>query len=369
MLAANRAVKAPDPSHHVHRYGRQKVQRLAAHDHVDAGRDHCRGVDQSADRCRPFHGIGEPYVKRDLRRFAHGANKQEQGDRGGDSCCDLVVARRSKDVVIRQGTGCPENQGHRQDEARIANAVDDEGFLTGVRRRAAFVPETDKQVGAQPHPFPANEHEQVVVRQHQHQHGGHKQVQVREEARVAGVAVHVADGIDVHQEADAAHDEQHDGAQRVHHQPHVHRKRAREYPRIQLCLDRVLGVGDNAEDHNQGEQQGQPDRADAEVMGLVAQNTPPQQAVQQHGHGGDNRDQPHENFHKTDASLCDQGLERRRHAPAGPASAHLNGSPYHFSTFTSSRLKVDLPRNTEITSARPMAASEAATAIMKSVKI
>ena len=46
-----------------------------------------------------------------------------------------------------------------------------------------------------------------------------------------------------------------------------------------------------------------------------------------------------------------------------------NSSPYHFNTLTSSRLKVDLPRYREITSARPMAASEAATAMMKRVKI
>ena len=115
--------------------------------------------------------------------------------------------------------------------------------------------------------------------------------------------MHIADGIDVHQEADAAHHEQHDGAQRIDHQPHVHRERAGKNPRVQLGLDRVLRVGDDPENDDKGEQQGQPDRADANVMGLVTQDAAPQQAVEQHGRRGQNRDQPHEQFHKTDNSF------------------------------------------------------------------
>ena len=198
--------------HHVHRNRRQQVQRLAAHHHVNARGDHRRGVDQGANRRRPFHGVGQPHVERNLRRLAHGADEQQQGNGGGNAGGDLVVAGGGKHVVVGQRARRPENQRHRQDEAGVADAVDDEGLLAGVRSRTALVPEADQQVGAQPHPLPADEHQQVVVGQHQHQHGGHEQVEVGEEARVAGVAVHVADGIDVHQEADAAHHEQHDGA-------------------------------------------------------------------------------------------------------------------------------------------------------------
>ena len=297
----------PDARHHVHRDRRQQVQRLAAHHHVDARRDHGGSVNQGTNRRWPFHGVGQPHVQRNLRRFTHGADEEQQGNGGGDAGGDLVVGSGGEHVVVRQRAGGPENQRHRQDEAGVADAVDDEGFLAGVGGRAALVPEADQQVGAQPHPLPADEHQQVVVGQHQHQHGGHEQVEVGEEARVAGVAVHVADGIHVHQEADAAHHEQHDGAQRVDHQPHVHREGAGENPGIQLGLDRVLRVGDDAQDDDQGEQQGQPDRADAEVMGLVTQDAPPQQAVEQHGHGGQNRDQPHENFHRTDNSFVIKG--------------------------------------------------------------
>ena len=99
-------------------------------------------------------------------------------------------------------------------------------------------------------------------------------------------------------------------------------------------------------------------------MGLVTQDAAPQQAVEQHGRRRQNRDQPHEQFHKTDNSFVIKGS-----TSVGILRRPGNGNPYHFNTLTSSRLKVDLPRYIEITSARPMAASEAATAMMKRVKI
>ncbi len=61
--------------------------------------------------------------------------------------------------------------------------------------------ESDQQVAAQPHAFPADEQQQVILRQHQHQHEEHEQVQVREEAVVAAFVLHVADGVNVNQTA------------------------------------------------------------------------------------------------------------------------------------------------------------------------
>ena len=123
----------PDTRHHVHRDRRQEIQRLTAHHHVDARGDHRGGVNQGADRRRPFHGVGQPHVQRNLRRFAHGADEQQQGDRRGDVGGDLVVGGRRKHIVVRQGAGGPKNQRHRQDEPGVTDAVDDEGFLAGIR--------------------------------------------------------------------------------------------------------------------------------------------------------------------------------------------------------------------------------------------
>ncbi len=53
-------------------------QRVHARDQVDAGGDHRRGVDQRADRRRALHRVGQPRVKRDLRRLGEGADQQQQ---------------------------------------------------------------------------------------------------------------------------------------------------------------------------------------------------------------------------------------------------------------------------------------------------
>ncbi len=48
--------------------GRVRVDRRRARHHVDAGRDHGRGVDESRDRGRAFHGVGQPDVEREAAR-------------------------------------------------------------------------------------------------------------------------------------------------------------------------------------------------------------------------------------------------------------------------------------------------------------
>ena len=53
-----------------------------AHQHVNAGRDHRRGVDQRGDRRRAFHRVRQPDVQRKLRRLSdRAAENQKRGDR------------------------------------------------------------------------------------------------------------------------------------------------------------------------------------------------------------------------------------------------------------------------------------------------
>ena len=73
----------------------------------------------------------------------------------------------------------------------------------------------DQEVGAETDPFPADEHEQQVVAQHQHQHEEHEQVQIGEEAVEAFLFVHVADGVNMDQEADSGHHHEHDTGERI----------------------------------------------------------------------------------------------------------------------------------------------------------
>ncbi len=102
-----------------------------------------------------------------------------------------------------------------EDESRVADAVDDESFLARVRSRFAQEIETDQQIAAEPHAFPADEKQQQIIRQHQDQHGEHEQVQIAEEAVVAALVGHVAAGIDVDQESHAGDYAEHHRRQRI----------------------------------------------------------------------------------------------------------------------------------------------------------
>ena len=58
-----------------------RVDRGAAHDHVDAGSDHRRGVDERGDRRRARHRVGQPDVQRYLSGLARRADEEEDCDR------------------------------------------------------------------------------------------------------------------------------------------------------------------------------------------------------------------------------------------------------------------------------------------------
>ena len=58
----------------------KSVEEIHPGDHVDAGRDHRRGVDQGADGRRAFHGVGKPDIKRKLGGFARGSDKKKDRD-------------------------------------------------------------------------------------------------------------------------------------------------------------------------------------------------------------------------------------------------------------------------------------------------
>src|SRR5574341_1847105 len=106
-------------------------------------------------------------------------------------------------------------QQQAQNETEIADAIDDESLVAGDRVVVILIPEADQQVGAQPDAFPADEQKQQILAHHQQQHEKNEQVQVDEKARHALVMVHVTEGIDVNQKADAGDDQRHHRGQRV----------------------------------------------------------------------------------------------------------------------------------------------------------
>ena len=158
-------------------------------------------------------------------------------------------------IVIRVGSSSPiraidladveraqadEDQHDPEDEADVADAVDDERLLGGQRRRALAVPEADQQVAAQADQLPRDEHDQEAVRQDQQEHREHEQVEVGEEPPVARVVAHVADRVDVDQQPDRGHHDQQAGGQVVDEEAGVDREVAGRDPLEQPDVEAAL---------------------------------------------------------------------------------------------------------------------------------
>jgi hypothetical protein len=111
-------------------------------------------------------------------------------------------------VIERAEVG--QHQADAQDEAEVADAVDQEGLQVGEDRRRPGIPEADQQIGNQADGLPTEEQLHEVVAHHEHQHREGEQGDVAEEAVVAGIVLHVADGVDMHHQRNRG-DHQHHG--------------------------------------------------------------------------------------------------------------------------------------------------------------
>ena len=202
---------------------RQLEQRREPGHHEHAGGDHGRGVDQGRDRRRPFHGVWKPGVQQELRRFAHGADEQQDADQVEHvdlraqelhGLADLL-RRGSKHRVVLDGVEHGEDGEDAEGETEIADAVDDEGLDRGGVGGGLVIPEADQEIGGETDAFPAEEQLQEIVGGHQRQHGEGEERQIGEEARLIRILVHVADGVEVHEPRHGGHHHQHHRRERV----------------------------------------------------------------------------------------------------------------------------------------------------------
>ena len=127
--------------------------------------------------------------------------------------CELCDAR--EDLVEGDAVEQHEDREDAEQEAEIADAVDDEGLHGRRVGGILLVPEADEQIAREAHAFPAEEHLDEVVRRHQHEHGEGEERQIGEEARTVRILVHVADGIEVHEGRNGIDHHQHHDGQRV----------------------------------------------------------------------------------------------------------------------------------------------------------
>src|ERR1044071_6781556 len=124
-----------------------REDRVRAHDHVNACRDHRGSVYQSRNRCRAGHSVRQPDKQRYLRTLARSSHKQ-QYSYGRDSAgknsiksqwiwsrnsCYLRKSARDAVLVDKvQIAVLGEDEKHRQREPEVANTVNDKCLLGRV---------------------------------------------------------------------------------------------------------------------------------------------------------------------------------------------------------------------------------------------
>ena len=194
-----------------------------------------------------------------------------------------VFHRRRESEEIQRSKQCHQLQ-HAKREAEVADAVHHESFLARITGKLLEEIKTDQQVAAQAHTFPTHEHQQEVLGQHQDQHEEHEQIQVAEKTVVTAFVRHVADGIEVNQQADAGNHEQHHGREAIHKEVHADLQRAALKPReiafrmrgIQR-IQRPQGPHDVGERHGHGSNANEIDQRLGQTLAKQAVDQKPKQ--------------------------------------------------------------------------------------------
>src|SRR5207248_11511778 len=117
-------------------------------------------MDQCTDRCRPFHRIRQPDVKRKLPRFADGTAENQQCDEGGagangqkssvfEATASLVVKQKGAAVVVEP------KQPEKKPE--IADARGKEDLFICCSRARYLDPEANQQIGRELDQFQSTE--------------------------------------------------------------------------------------------------------------------------------------------------------------------------------------------------------------------
>src|SRR5882724_5379057 len=100
-------------------------------------------------------------------------------------------------------------------KTEIANPVDDESLISRDRVGVIVVPKPDQEIGTETHTLPTDEQHKKIISHHQQEHEEDKQVQINEKTNHPFIVPHIAERIDMDQEADAGDDEQHHRGQGI----------------------------------------------------------------------------------------------------------------------------------------------------------
>ena len=220
------------------------------------GHDHRRSVDEGRHGGGAFHGIGQPNVEGEHGTLTGAADKH-QHQRGRDdkrACC-----HRGIDSDIEEGRGMG-SQLHRSGEREvervrevaehenadkeehIGKARHDEGFLRGGDSGRRGVVETNEEVGRYAHQFPEHIHLENVGGEHQTEHRHGEEAQVGIIALESALAVHIAEGVDVHHERHGGNHHEHHHRDGIEENTEVKMERTEGQPREIVGNNRGKGA-------------------------------------------------------------------------------------------------------------------------------
>jgi len=190
-------------------------------------------------------------MQRELCRLAHRANKEQHAGHGQQR---PLMPRNQGNRRILKAAGFAENLGvikrakvgkhqtNAEQETEVTHPVDQKGLHIGKRRGRALEPETDQEVGNQTHRFPTEEELDEIVAHHQHQHRKGKQRDIAEKALVAGIVMHIADGVDVHHQRHESHHAHHHRGQIVDQKADIEVDASRSQPGVDRAIERLAAV-------------------------------------------------------------------------------------------------------------------------------
>src|SRR6266513_1352968 len=196
-----------------------------------------------------------------------------------------------------ENTQVEEDQEGGEDHADVADGVHDEGLARRQHGRAALEPETDQQVGTEADHGPADDQPDEVAGEDEQQHREDEEVHVGEEARDAGILPHVADRVDMDEEADPGDHQDHQGGQRIDIEVEGNVEVA-ALPPGEVGLVELLAAQHLRQDH-QGEDEGQSDAARADPSDYPAGQQPAEQGVDEKPRERRQKDQRREDVHRS----------------------------------------------------------------------
>ena len=92
-------------------------------------------------------------------------------------CQAGLTASFDGDLAEGERAEVGQQQEDSDEEAEVADAVDDEGFLAGVGGGVALELEADEQIGGETDALPADEHEQDVAGEDQDGHEEEEEIE------------------------------------------------------------------------------------------------------------------------------------------------------------------------------------------------